>query len=452
MELYPLKVFLTVATERSFSRAGEKLLRTQPAISIAIQRLESDLKEKLIDRSGRELLFTDAGRVVLEFAKRFQNLESELENSLRELKDNYAGRLAIGANETAALYLIQHIEQYRRLFPKVKVQVRRSESSKIPSQLLDGELELAVLSYDPADDHLLTQVIYTDRLALVVSPKHRFADRTDISIAELDMETFIAHNVISPYREAVLREFQRQKVPLNMDVEMPTVETIRRLVQDNEGVSFLPRMCVEQEIKTDLLREIRVKELNIERKIRLVYPARRRAEPRRESVSRCRAARQCGRGCGPGNGVSIAVAGGGIIGLTVAWRLAQHGFPVTVFDKGSMGGEASWAGAGMLAPGGEIVATSPIARLALEARRLYPSFVRELEETSATRIDFQECGALDLAYSAEDWRGLEARAVQPGGARHPLRSARARPCTFYLPAHSSGRARRCAILSGRRHR
>ena len=275
MELYPLKVFLTVATERSFSRAGEKLLRTQPAISIAIQRLESDLKEKLIDRSGRELLLTDAGRVVLEFAKRFQNLESELENSLRELKDNYAGRLAIGANETAALYLIPHIEQYRRLFPKVKVQVRRSESSKIPSQLLDGELELGVLSYDPGDEHLMTQVLYIDRLALVVSPRHRFASRTDISISELDMETFIAHNVVSPYREAVLREFQRQKVPLNMDVEMPTVETIRRLVQDNEGVAFLPRMCVEQEIKADLLREIRVKELNMERKIRLAYPARR---------------------------------------------------------------------------------------------------------------------------------------------------------------------------------
>ncbi len=275
MELYPLKVFLTVATERSFSRAGEKLLRTQPAISIAIQRLESDLKEKLIDRSGRELLLTDAGRVVLEYARRFQNLESELENALRELKDNYAGRLVIGANESTSLYLIQHIEQYRRLFPKVKVQVRRAESSKIPSQLLDGELELGVISYDPADDHLASQVIYTDRLALVVSPQHRFAHRDEISIAELDMETFIAHNVLSPYRDVVIREFQRHKVPLNMDVEMPTVETIRRLVQHNEGVAFLPRMCVEQEIQQGLLHEIRVKELNAERKIRLVYPARR---------------------------------------------------------------------------------------------------------------------------------------------------------------------------------
>ena len=275
MELYPLKVFLTVATERSFSRAGEKLLRTQPAISIAIQRLESDLKEKLIDRAGRELLLTDAGRVVLEYARRFQNLEGELENALRELKDNYAGRLSIGANESTTLYLIQHISQYRRLFPKVKVQVRRSESSKIPSQLLDGELELGVISYDPGDDHLSTTVIYTDRLILIVSPKHRFASRGEVSISELDMETFIAHNVLSPYRETVIQEFQRNRVPLNMDVEMPTVETIRRLVQDNEGLAFLPRMCVEQELKQDLLREVRVRELNVERKIRLVYPARR---------------------------------------------------------------------------------------------------------------------------------------------------------------------------------
>jgi len=275
MELYPLKVFLTVATERSFSRAGEKLLRTQPAISIAIQRLESDLKEKLIDRSGRELLLTDAGRVVLEYARRFQNMEADLDNALRELKDNYAGRLSIGANESMSLYLLQHLERYRRVFPKVKIQVRRAQSSKIPSQLLDGELELGVISYDPADEHILSQIIYTDRLTLIVSPEHRFANRAELSITELDMETFIAHNVISPYREAVLREFQRHKVPLNMDVEMPTLETIRRLVQHNEGVAFLPRMCVEQEISQDLLREIRVKELNVERKIRLVYPARR---------------------------------------------------------------------------------------------------------------------------------------------------------------------------------
>ncbi len=124
MELYPLKVFLTVATEKSFSRAAEKLLRTQPAISLAIQKLEMDLQEKLIDRSGKELLLTDAGRIVLDYARRFENIEGELTNSLTELRDNSAGRLIIGANESTTLYLLSHIQRYRRTYPKVKVQVR----------------------------------------------------------------------------------------------------------------------------------------------------------------------------------------------------------------------------------------------------------------------------------------------------------------------------------------
>ena len=270
-----MKVFLTVTTEKSFSRAAEKLRRTQPAISLAIQKLESDLQEKLIDRSGKELLLTDAGRIVRDFAHRFENLGTELENSLAELRDNSAGRLIVGANESTSLYLLEHIERYRHLYPKVRVQVRRSLSSKIPSQLIDGDLELGVISYDPEDDRLQSMVLFIDHLAFVVSPMHRFANRKSVSIAELGMETFIAHNVLSPYRAVVLKEFQRHKVPLNMDVEMPTVETIRKMVQRNEGVAFLPRMCVEQEVKQDTLREIKVAELNVDRKIHLVCPSKR---------------------------------------------------------------------------------------------------------------------------------------------------------------------------------
>src|SRR6202521_830030 len=170
MEFYPLKVFLTVAGEKSFSRAAEKLLRTQPAVSLAIQKLESDLQEKLIDRSGKELLLTDAGRIVLDYARRFENIAGELANSLAELRDNSAGRLTIGANESSALYLLQHLQQYRRTYPKVRVQVRRSLSSKIPSQLIDGDLELGLASFDPEDDRLISIVIYTDHLSFVISP------------------------------------------------------------------------------------------------------------------------------------------------------------------------------------------------------------------------------------------------------------------------------------------
>jgi DNA-binding transcriptional LysR family regulator len=275
MELYPLKVFLTVATERSFSRAGEKLLRTQPAISLAVQRLEHELGEKLLDRTGREMILTDAGKIVLEFCRRFENLEREMENAISELRDMASGRLVIGANETTSLYLMQHIVSYRRQYPKVKVQVRRSLSSRIPAQLIDGDLELGVITYDPEDDRLESQVIFSDHLCFLVSPAHRFAHRESVSIRELGMETFIAHNVFSPYRDIVLKAFQRAKVPLNMDVEMPTVETIRKMVARNEGVAFLPKMCVENDFEQGVLKEIRVEEFSMERKIRLVYPARR---------------------------------------------------------------------------------------------------------------------------------------------------------------------------------
>jgi DNA-binding transcriptional LysR family regulator len=275
MELYSLQVFLTVATEKSFSRAAERLRRTQPAVSLALQRLEQELGERLIDRSGKELILTDAGRTVLDYARRFQSLQQELENSLAELRDNSAGRLMIGANESTAIYLLRHIEYYRELYPKIKVQVRRSLSSKLPNELIDGNLELGVISYDPADERLKSKVIYTDALAFVVSPHHRLANRKVVSIQELGSENFIAHNVVSPYREVVLREFQAHRVPLRMDVEMPTIETIRKLVQNNQGVAFLPRMCVEQEIEQGVLKEVRVKEMHVERKIRLIYPTRR---------------------------------------------------------------------------------------------------------------------------------------------------------------------------------
>ena len=147
--------------------------------------------------------------------------------------------------------------------------------SRIVVVLVALDLELGLLTYDPEDERLVTSVIFTDHLSFIVSPSHRFAGRAEVSITELGMETFIAHNIVSPYRNAVIRTFQQHKVALNMDLEMPTIEAIRKMVERNEGVAFLPRMCVDQEVHHGLVREVKVKEMEIERKIRLVYPAKR---------------------------------------------------------------------------------------------------------------------------------------------------------------------------------
>lgn len=107
---------------------------------------------------------------------------------------------------------------------------------------------------------------------------------------------------------------------------------------------------------------------------------------------------------------NVAIAGGGIIGASIAWRLAQRGFGVTLFESGALGGEASWAGAGMLAPGGEITTESSWAALALDSWRAYGDYVEELENESGEKIDYRVCGAVEPAFSPQEWDELEARA------------------------------------------
>ncbi len=265
-----LNVLLAVMEERSFTRAAERLGRTQPAISQAIQRLEAELGETLIDRSGRDLALTDAGRIVFEAARRQENLQKELLSRLGELRNKAAGRLVIGANESMILYLLPHLARNRRAYPQVKLVVRRSRSSEVPDLLLSGDVEFGVVSYPAGDERFHSQVLYVDHLAFVVARDHRLAKKKLLTIKDLEAETFVAHNVASPYRDAVLRAFQEQRVPLRMEIEMPTVESIRLMVQAGTGVAFLPRVCVDQDLRQGVLKEIPVKELKLERKIYLL--------------------------------------------------------------------------------------------------------------------------------------------------------------------------------------
>lgn len=265
-----LNVFLTVVEEASFTRAAEKLFRTQPAVSMAIQRLETELGETLIDRSGRELSLTDAGRLVYDCARQQENLHKGLLNQLTELRNKSAGRLVIGANESMTLYLLPHLSRFRRAYPKVKLVVQRSRSGEVPDHLLNGDQDLGVVSFHLQDERFRSQVLYVDHLSFVVPPGHRLARRSSVSIRELEMEVFVAHNVASPYRDAVIRAFAQHNVALHMDIEMPTMESIRRMVQAGEGVAFLPRMAVDQDVRQGVLKEVAVKELKIERKIQLI--------------------------------------------------------------------------------------------------------------------------------------------------------------------------------------
>src|SRR6478736_10348399 len=151
MDISQLEVFLAVAREGGFSRAADKLYRTQSAVSQAIRKLEEELGEPLLDRSSRDGLLTDAGRVLQEYAERLLNLRNDAQEALVELRELHKGKLAIAANEFTALYLLPVLGEFRRLHPMIKITVQRSLGSRIPGDLLRHNSELGVLTYDPED-------------------------------------------------------------------------------------------------------------------------------------------------------------------------------------------------------------------------------------------------------------------------------------------------------------
>lgn len=279
MDINQLEVLVTVAQEQSFSRAAKALHRTQPAVSQAIRRLELELGEPLFDRSSKDGTLTAAGRVLHEFAQQMLNLRHGAHTAIKELKDLHRGKLLLSANEYTVMYLLPVLPVFRARHPHIKVEVKRGLASRIPSEILGREFEIGVVSYKPSDPSIASVPVLTDELALIVAPDHPLANKitnkeTDagmVSVKELGAESFIAHNVSSPYREKVVSTFAKYKTPLNISMEMPTLEAIKRLVEQGMGVALVPRLTAQTEIARKQVVALTVREMRLERGIHLIY-------------------------------------------------------------------------------------------------------------------------------------------------------------------------------------
>jgi DNA-binding transcriptional LysR family regulator len=271
MDINQLEVLVAVAQEKSFSRAAETLHRTQPAVSQAIRRLETELGEPLFDRSSKDGTLTGAGQVLFEFAQQMLNLRQHAHSALKELKDLHRGKLSLSANEYTVMYLLPVIPVFRARHPHIKIEVKRSLASRIPSEILGRETEIGIMSFKPNDPTVAAVPVLMDELALIVAPDHPLAGKTTVSVRELGAEAFIAHNVPSPYREKVVRTFEKYKTPLNISMELPTLEAIKRFVERGMGVALVPRLAAQTEIARGQLAALTVREMKLERRLHLVY-------------------------------------------------------------------------------------------------------------------------------------------------------------------------------------
>jgi DNA-binding transcriptional LysR family regulator len=271
VDLAELNVLLTVARERSFSRAAQKLFRTQPAVSIAIRKLEDEIGEPLFARGARSGQLTDAGRLLVGYAERILNLRDEIRRAVDDLRAGGRGELSLGVNESSIHALLPVLARYRQMYPQVHLAVRRTFSRDIPGELLNYRLDLGVASFVPQEPQLAAIKIFRDELAFVVAPKHRLAKRGRAHLAELGQESFVAHIVESPFRNRVIQLFAKHHVPLEMRVELPTIESIKRFVQMDMGVAIVPRMCARWEVEQGLLVEIKIRQLRMPRDLYLLH-------------------------------------------------------------------------------------------------------------------------------------------------------------------------------------
>jgi DNA-binding transcriptional LysR family regulator len=271
MDISQLEVVLAVAREKSFSRAAEALGRTQPAISQTIRRLEDELGASLFDRSSKDGTLTAAGEVVFEYARQILNLRHNTIAAVDDLKDVRTGKITLSANEHTVFAILPIIEEFHRTHPNVKVEVRRGVASRIPEEIASREVELGVLSFKPKDEALVSVGIGSDDIVLIVSKKHRFAGRSEVEIKELGEEQFIAHNARSPYRKHVIESFEANGTKLNIVIELPSLEAIKRLVKAGVGIALVPRLSVNSEMADGDLIGLDVRELKLTRKLNIVY-------------------------------------------------------------------------------------------------------------------------------------------------------------------------------------
>jgi DNA-binding transcriptional LysR family regulator len=266
MEMAQLEYFSQVVQEKSFSKAADRVFRTQPAVSIAIRRLEDEIGLPLLDRTQKNPVPTDAGKVVYDYAQRILALRDQVGQAIAELQSLKKGRVRVGANESTSLYLLPElILQFREKHPQVKVEIFRQVSHRLPREVLERNIDFALMASEPTDRELEAFPVLNDELVLIMSPKHQLASRSSVRIKELGRESFIAHNVKSGSRMKVVEAFARQHTPLNITLELATIETIKRFVQKRVGLAFAPRMCVREELERGVLVTVPVRGLTYTR-------------------------------------------------------------------------------------------------------------------------------------------------------------------------------------------
>ena len=272
MDLLQLEHFLAVVEERTFTRAAERVSRTQPAVSQSIKKLEEEIGTPLFARDLHDVSLTDAGKLLVEHARRMVRQRDDAMREIGALRDLKLGTLNIAAHESAAVYLLPAaLRAYLNRFPEIKVGIFRSRLTDIPRQVMDREVHVGFVKDEPTFHELKSVEVHADEMILVSSPRHPLAGRQEVQVRDLGGENFVLHHLCSTTEQKILRLFEQHHTRCRIVAELWSFENIKSFVQADVGIAIVPRITVAQELRDGTLVSIPVRELSMPRRTLMIY-------------------------------------------------------------------------------------------------------------------------------------------------------------------------------------
>ena len=271
MNLDQIRNFHAVAVHKSFTMAAEKLFRTQPAISTRVRMLEEELGARLFDRIGKKVFLTHAGDVLFTYAERLLSLHDEAKLAVTEVNAIPKGKILIGANEATCLYVLPQIfTLFKKKYPDVQISIYRNFSKKVLEKVRSNQLDFGIVTLPVPEQELNILPIAEDELWLITSPDHPLAMESSLDLEDLASYPFIFH-AAGTTRERLRKHFGSRWDRLNISMELASIETIKKFVSIGMGISIVPKRYAEQESRQGTLCLLPLRNLNLIRKLGLIY-------------------------------------------------------------------------------------------------------------------------------------------------------------------------------------
>ena len=271
MDFDQLTTFMQVAKLGSFSRAGQKVFRSQSAVSAQIRQLEQEYGDKLLDRSGKDVRLTPAGRVLFGYAERLLSLRDESLLAVADQGVTPRGTLLIGANEATCLYVLPEVfAEYCRLYPGVQISIYRNFSYKIIEKLENGTIDVGIVTLPVKSPSLKTHSIFRDQLMLMVGPQHPLAKHKVASVSDI-----AKHPLLVPKtgytRQLMDKLFRPYNSSLQVRMELPSIGMIKSFVAAGLGVSLISSSFAREEVLAGTVKLIPLQDVEIWRELGLAY-------------------------------------------------------------------------------------------------------------------------------------------------------------------------------------